>query len=111
VWNKDDLMKRPNLAAGMYMLAAQQCKLCGQFILNERQKESRAAWALIRTLKYGICPVCRQEVQDGIQIKLAYRRRWDTFMREFGRKWKAVPKVNRTTKMLEQLTGELVGEQ
>ncbi len=99
------------LRPALQMLAAQQCVLCRQFVLNERQKNSRLAWALIRTLRYRVCPVCRQEVEDGIQIKLAYRRRWDAFMRKVGQKWKALPKVKRTTETLEQLTAELAGEE
>jgi len=74
-----------DLQAGMYQLLAEECALCRQTILPDRQ----LPYKRITKLREAMCPSCRQPVSPGRQAKAWYQRAWLKFVREDGLRWKA----------------------
>ena len=73
------------LEHGMYQLAVGECTLCHQIILPERQIRMEA----IITLRWAMCPACRQRVGPEVQKRRWYQNGWLDFVREAGLRWRA----------------------
>ena len=68
---------------GLYQLQALECSYCGNLISDERAGTKSVLAVLLGYVKYGICPLCLEEL-DPATMTPQDKRRWTMLVKKMG---------------------------